>query len=76
MLRFSDDEMPNQEGQSKKADGTTKSSSDKKSGEGGDILHNKPNFVYIVSMRLSHSSITHWLDAICQLNVFCFFSLA
>lgn len=50
MLRFSDDELPNQDSQGKKTDGNgaSKPASDKKPTEGGDIGPNKPNFVYIV----------------------------
>lgn len=52
MLRFSDDELPNQDSQGNKTDGTgaAKPTTDKKL-EGGDIGPNKPNFVYIVSIR-------------------------
>jgi chromodomain-helicase-DNA-binding protein 7 len=55
MLRFSDDELPNQDVQGKKTDGNgaTKPVSDKKTSEGGDVGPNKPNFVYIVSSTRS-----------------------
>lgn len=51
MLRFSDDELPNQDSQGKRSDGSggTKSSSDKKAADGRESTPNKPNFVYIVS---------------------------
>ena len=54
MLRFSDDELPNQDSQGKKTDGsnTAKPVADKKVVEGGEVGPNKPNFVYIVRFNL------------------------
>lgn len=61
MLRFSDDELPNQDAQGKKTDGSNaaKPTSDKKPTEGGDIGPNKPNFVYIVSLYSSKQSFIY-----------------